>query len=69
MISQTLTQVQESAIEYALRSKRPNSHRTRRKTCRIVRDYCEAQGYTAEQATQCVRDTLDMIALERNAEF
>ncbi len=67
-MNQTLTQVQEEAIAYALASKRPNSHRTFRKTCRIVRDYCLAQGYSEAEATQCVRDTLDTLALERNAQ-
>lgn len=66
-IKQTLTQVQEAAIAYALNSQRPKALRTRRKTCRMVRDYCEAQGYTPAQVSMCVRDMLDVLELERLA--
>jgi hypothetical protein len=65
---ETLTQVQEAAIEYNLRSKRPNDHRVRRKTGRMVREYCQARGYTPEQTSLCVGDMWDVLALERNAD-
>jgi hypothetical protein len=63
----TLTQIQQSAVDYALRAKRPNDYRVRRKTGRIVREWCEKQGYTAEQTAACMRDTHDMVALGRLA--
>lgn len=64
---ETLTQVQEAAVEYNLRAVRPNDHRLRRVTSRMVRQWCESHGYTAEQTVNCVRDTFDHIALERIA--
>ena len=64
---ETLTQVQEAAVEYNLRTTRPNDRRVRRVTARMIRQWCEAHGYTEEQAGYCVRDTFDHIALERIA--
>lgn len=64
---QTLTEIQEAAIAYNLRSQRPDSQRTQRKTGRMVREYCEAQGYTKEETSACVRDMWDVLALERGA--
>jgi hypothetical protein len=64
---ETLTQVQEAAVEYNLRATRPNDHRVRRVTASMVRQWCEAHGYTEEQAGYCVQDTFDHIALERVA--
>ena len=64
---ETLTQVQEAAVDYNLRTTRPNDRRVRRVTSRMVRQWCEAHGYTEEQVGYCVRDTFDHIALERIA--
>lgn len=65
----TLTQVQEDAIAYWLsRTSRPNDHRTPRKACRMVREYCEAHEYSAEDTERCVQDMIDMYKLERVAE-
>ena len=64
---ETLTQVQEAAVEYNLRTTRPNDHRVSRVTARMIREWCKAHGYTDEQAGNCVRDTFDHIALERVA--
>lgn len=67
MTNQTLTQVQEAAVEYNLRAARPNDFRVVRKTTRIVRSYCEAQGYPVDQVPQLVRDMWDTVELERFA--
>lgn len=61
----TLTQVQEDAINYALRAKRPNDHRVIRKAARMVRAYCEKHAYTREQIDHCVHDMFDMLNLEK----
>lgn len=64
----TLTQVQEDAITYLLRSKRPNALRVKRKACRMVSEFCHARGYTFEESARAVRDMLDVYGLEKNAE-
>lgn len=62
----TLTEVQEAAIAYALRAKRPNDHRIARKAGRMVREFCNTNSYTMAQTSACVRDMFDMLALERS---
>jgi hypothetical protein len=64
----TLTEAQQAAIDYNMSRIRVNGIRTKAKTVRIVRDFCEAHGYTAEQTEYAVRDMLDLLSLERNAE-
>lgn len=63
----TLTQVQEAAILYLNTRKRPNDHRAVRKAARMVRAYCEKQGYQAAEIPQLIRDMFDMARLERDA--
>ena len=65
---ETLTQVQEAAIFYFNTRKRPNDHRATRKAARMVRIYCEKQGYKAEEIPQLIRDMFDVARLERDAE-
>jgi hypothetical protein len=64
---ETLTQVQEAAIFYFNTRKRPNDHRAVRKAARMVRAYCEKQGYKAEEIPQLIRDMFDVARLERDA--
>lgn len=65
---QTLTQVQEDAVAYALRAARPNDLRVKRKMARMVRTYCETHGYSVEQTAAAMRDVYDTVDLQRNAE-
>lgn len=64
----SLTEVQQAAIDYLLRSTRPNERRVRRKAANLVNKFCLDRGYEDHQASQCVRDMFDMEKLERNAE-
>jgi hypothetical protein len=64
---ETLTQAQEAAVSYNMRSSRPNDHRVKRKTTRIVRSFCEAHGFPAEAIPAIVRDMWDHVELERLA--
>jgi hypothetical protein len=64
----SLTAVQQEAVDYSLRTKRPNDHRVIRKASRMVRDFCKGNGYTQEQTAECVRDMWDVVRLERNAQ-
>jgi hypothetical protein len=63
----TLTQVQEDAIAYLHRSKRPNAHKVKRKANRMVREFCQRRGYSEMDTAQCVRDMIDVYELERDA--
>ena len=68
MNTQSLTEIQQEAIDYWMRAKRPNDHRVRRKACRMVRNYCEAHNYPEGQIGALVRDMIDMYDLEKAAE-
>lgn len=61
----TLTQVQEAAIAYALRSR--NTYRTQVTALKRVHDFCEKNGFSPEQARQCACDMWDMVKLGRGA--
>lgn len=63
----TLTQVQEDAITYLHRTKRPNDFRVKRKANRMVREFCLSCGFSETEANQCVRDMRDVYELERDA--
>lgn len=65
---QTLTQVQEDAITYLLRSQRPNALRVQRKAARMVREFCTKHGYAEMDTCRCIRDMYDVYLLERDAE-
>jgi hypothetical protein len=62
----TLTQVQEAAVAYAAAS-RPTV-RTELKAIKMVREFCEKMGFTAEQTRLCCCDMWDMVKLARMAE-
>lgn len=67
MTYETLTQIQDATVAYNMAARRPNDHRVRSKTSQMVRQWCLAHGYSADQTQQCVRDTWEQIGLERLA--
>lgn len=65
---ETLTSIQEAAIAYLHSRTRKNDHRVRRYASRMVREFCEARGYSEMETSQCVRDMWDVYKLEVEAE-
>lgn len=63
---ETLTSTQEAAIAY-LHSRTRKDHRVRRVASRMVREFCEARGYSEMETTLAVRDMWDVYKLEAEA--
>lgn len=62
---ETLTTIQEAAIQYLQSRSRPNDHRCHRKASRMVRDWCAAHGWDQESTGHAVRDMWDVYELQR----
>jgi len=64
----TLTSTQEDAIAYLHSRTRKNDFRVKRKATRMVREFCEARGYSETETTAAVRDMWDVYKLEASAD-
>lgn len=65
---ETLTSIQEAAIVYLHSRTRKNDFRVKRKASRMVREFCEARGYSETEIRHCIRDMWDVYKLEAGAE-
>lgn len=64
---ETLTTIQEAAINYLHSRSRPNDHRCHRVARRMVKEWCAAHGWNDQDAGQAARDMFDVWQLQRAA--
>ncbi len=65
---ETLTSIQDAAIDYLNSRSRPNDHRCHRKAWRMVKEWCVARGWSEQDAGQAARDMWDVWQLQRAAQ-
>lgn len=64
---ETLTTIQDAAIQYLHSRSRPNDRRCHRLAVRMVKEWCVKQGWDVESATRAGVDALQVFELERDA--
>lgn len=65
---ETLTTIQEAALDYLNSRSRPNDRRCHRLAFRMVKEWCAARGWNDQDALQAARDMWDVWQLQRAAE-